>query len=82
MSRLEHSAPEKSAQEQGKHHSPPSVQPVEPADPSEAGKQRSEQDRVLHLNTEGKQAQEHPETVAGQHATGSFTDKKDRQGKK
>jgi hypothetical protein len=74
--------PEHSGQVESQHHSPPSVQPVEPADPSEAGQHHSDQGHVLHHNTEGKQAQEHPETVAGQHATGSFTDKKDRQGKK
>ena len=33
---------------------------------------RSQQPGVLSMNTEGGQSQRHPETPAGQHATGSF----------
>jgi hypothetical protein len=53
-----------------------SVHPEEPEDAYLTGTSRSLQRRVLGLNVEGKQAQEHPETAAGQHATGSFTGKK------
>jgi len=53
-----------------------SVHPIEPEDAYLTGTSRSLQRRVLGLNVEGKQAQEHPETPAGQHATGSFTEKK------
>ncbi|MFZ0631731.1 MAG: hypothetical protein WA399_02755 [Acidobacteriaceae bacterium] len=65
-----------------------SVQPVEPEDPRETGTSHS-QNRALDLNAgrhqesrgagkPGHQAEEHPESPAGQHATGSFTDKKRR----
>jgi hypothetical protein len=53
----------------------PSVHPVEPEDAHLTGTSRSLQRRVLGLNVEDKQAQPHPEAVAGQHATGSFTGK-------
>jgi hypothetical protein len=53
-----------------------SVHPAEPEDAYLTGTSRSLQRRVLGLNVGGKQAQEHPETTAGQHATGSFTGKK------
>jgi len=53
----------------------PSVHPVEPEDAQLTGTSRSLQRRVLGLNVEDGQAQEHPETPAGQHATGSFTGK-------
>jgi hypothetical protein len=33
---------------------------------------------LLHRNSSDGAAREHPETVAGQHATGSFTGKKRR----
>lgn len=58
-----------------------SVHPVEPEDARVTGTSRSLQRRVLGLNVEGNQGQPHPETTAGQHATGSFTGKQDR-GKK
>lgn len=50
-----------------------SVHPVEPEDARKTGTSRSVQRRVLGQNVEGEQAHEHPETPAGQHATGSFT---------
>lgn len=53
-----------------------SVHPAEPEDAYLTGTSRSLQRRVLGLNVGGKQAQEHPETTAGQHATGSFTGRK------
>jgi hypothetical protein len=54
---------------------PTSVQPVEPEDAYLTGVSRSLQRRLLGLNVEGSQGQSrpHPETVAGLHATGSFT---------
>lgn len=67
-----------------------SVHPVEPEDPRTTGTSDS-QKQALDLNTgrqrevdnagqPGHQAEEHPSTPAGQHATGSFTDKKGRRG--
>jgi hypothetical protein len=59
---------------------PVSVQPVEPEDPQKAGSSKPAQRELLEKNvTEGK-AKQHPETVAGQHATGSFTNKSRRAG--
>jgi hypothetical protein len=59
-----------------KHEAPTSVQPVipekEPEDAHLTGARRSLQRRMLGLNF--KQAQRHPDTPAGQHSTGSFTD--------
>ncbi len=49
-----------------------SVQPVESEAPSQTGGKGAEH-RALDLNVAGKQAQRHPDTPAGQHATGSFT---------
>ncbi|MGA7524965.1 MAG: hypothetical protein WBW84_21120 [Acidobacteriaceae bacterium] len=68
-----------------------SVHPLEPEDPKVTGTSHS-QKRALDLNvgrhqesggagSPGHQAEEHPDTPAGQHATGSFTDKKRRRGK-
>lgn len=64
-----------------------SVHPVEPEDPKVVGSSQT-QKRVLAGNVDGQQrgragqpghqAEEHPATTAGQHATGSFTDKKDQ----
>ena len=59
---------------------PVSVQPIEPADPRQTGSSKSDQREILEDNISEGQAQPHPETVAGQHATGSFTDKKRRAG--
>ena len=50
-----------------------SVHPVEPEDARVTGTSRSLQRRVLGLNVDGGHGQRHPETPAGQHATGSFT---------
>jgi hypothetical protein len=59
---------------------PVSVQPVEPEDPQKTGSSEPARRQVLEKNvTEGK-AKQHPETVAGQHATGSFTNKSRRAG--
>lgn len=63
-----------------------SVHPVEPEDPK-ATSTSDAQKRALDLNVgghgdggqgghPGHQAEEHSATAAGQHATGSFTDKK------
>ena len=49
----------------------PAEPPVEPEDAQITGTSRSLQRRVLGLNVEDRQP--HPETAAGQHATGSFT---------
>jgi hypothetical protein len=54
-----------------------SVQPTEPQDARVTGASRSLQRPLLGLNVERGQNQEHPETPAGQHATGSFTGGKD-----
>jgi hypothetical protein len=53
----------------------PSAPPVEPEDAYLTGTSRSLQRRVLGLNVDGHHAQQHPESPAGQHATGSFTDR-------
>jgi hypothetical protein len=60
----------------GKHQPPASVQPVEPEDAYLTGGSRSLQRRVLGLNVQASAGEPHPETKPGQHATGSFTDKK------
>ena len=52
---------------------PSSVHPVEPEDAYLTGTSRSLQRRVLGLNVDGQQSQEHPESAPAQHATGSFT---------
>lgn len=54
----------------------PSVHPVEPEDAHVTGTSRSLQRRVLGLNVNDGQAKQHPQTPAGQHATGSFSGKK------
>ncbi|MGC2300575.1 MAG: hypothetical protein WA476_17335 [Acidobacteriaceae bacterium] len=48
-----------------------SVHAIEPEDPKLTG--RSQQREVLIQGTEGGHAEAHPESPAGQHATGSFT---------
>ena len=63
-----------------------SVHPVEPEDPKATGSSRSQkhaldlnvghQNDAGHAGHPGHQAEEHPAMPAGQHATGSFTDKK------
>jgi hypothetical protein len=59
-----------------------SVHPVEPQDPQAAGAAHAQQRSVLRHNVDGQQAQPHPETTAGQHATGSFTGSPDQQSRK
>jgi hypothetical protein len=54
------------------HHPPSSVQPVEAEDPKESAGNQHLQKKVLNENVEGGAAQQHPESPAGQHATGSF----------
>jgi hypothetical protein len=56
-----------------KQSAPTSVQPVETEETSAAGDKKVEQMRALKHNVETGQHQRHPEEVAGQHATGSFT---------
>jgi hypothetical protein len=56
--------------------SPASVQPVESEGTSVDEGKKTEQQKVLKHNVETGQHQRHPEEVAGQHATGSFTNKK------
>ena len=48
-----------------------SVHPVGPKDKRATGTSRSQRE-ALQDNVAGGQAQQHPETPAGQHATGSF----------
>lgn len=55
---------------------PVSVQSVEPENPRHTGGSKPTQREILEHNVSEGQLKEHPETVAGQHATGSFTDKK------
>lgn len=54
---------------------PTSVEHTEPEKHFESGGQRKHQERALEENVKGDagQAQPHPEQVAAQHATGSFT---------
>lgn len=60
-----------------KHESPAGVQPVETEDPRQVGGGRAQQHETLKHNVaggaQGGQGQRHPDTPAGQHATGSFT---------
>jgi hypothetical protein len=51
-----------------------SVQPVEPENP--AHHHQPAQRAALDEKQQGSQNERHPAEVAGQHATGSFTDKK------
>ena len=54
---------------------PTGVQSVPPDKPYVSGFAQPHQTSLLKLNVEGEagQAQRHPDTPAGQHATGSFT---------
>jgi hypothetical protein len=74
-----HSAPHSPEPQQEAHPQQASVQPsappVEPEDAYLTGTSRSLQRRVLGLNVDGHHAQQHPESPAGQHATGSFTNR-------
>ncbi|MGB6132563.1 MAG: hypothetical protein WCC14_02035 [Acidobacteriaceae bacterium] len=58
--------------------SPAGVHPVEPEDAYLTGTSRSLQRRVLGLNVDRHQSQQHPESVPAQHATGSFTGQETR----
>lgn len=59
------------------HEPPASVQTVETEDPRQIGSSKPIQREMLERNVSGDgAARERPETVAGQHATGSFTRKK------
>jgi hypothetical protein len=49
-----------------------SVNPTEPEDKKATGTSGALQNEVLRHNFRGGQAQPHPATTAGQHATGSF----------
>jgi hypothetical protein len=51
----------------------PAQTPVEPEDAYLTGASRAEQQKWLEKNVTQGQAQRHPDTPAGQHATGSFT---------
>lgn len=64
---------QKSSEHQQQASVQPSAPPVEPEDAYLTGTSRSLQRRVLGLNVDCHHAQRHPETPAGQHATGSFT---------
>ena len=59
-----------------------SVHPVEPEDKKATGNSQRQQRKVLEMNVgKGGNAQGHPDTPAGQHATGSFptgTEEKNR----
>jgi hypothetical protein len=60
-----------------------SVHPVEPEDMKSVAQDSARQNEALRQNVDGEgkgQAKQHPETPAGQHATGSFTG--DKRGRK
>jgi hypothetical protein len=69
-------APNSRSQEQKASAQQPetSVHHQEPEDPNVAGTSQSQRG-VLGQNADAGQNQQHPETPAGQHATGSFTGK-------
>lgn len=50
-----------------------SVHSIEPEDPKSISSAHAPQREILRHNVESGQAQGHPESPAGQHATGSFT---------
>lgn len=58
------------------HHPPASVQAIEAEDPKQSGGHPELLRRVLSENVESGAAEQHPESPAGQHATGSFTGRK------
>jgi hypothetical protein len=49
-----------------------SVHPIDTHNKKASGARPNEQAKVLRQNVNGRQAQQHPQTPAGQHATGSF----------
>jgi len=78
-----HPAPGSRAHEDQSHAEKPatSVHPAEPGDADSVPQGTSRQNEVLGGNVDGAgkgDAQPHPETPAGQHATGSFTGEKGR----
>ena len=68
-----HAATKKEEARASKHEAPAGVQSVEPADPALTGAGHSSQKGLLEENL--RHAKQHPESPAGQHATGSFTGK-------
>ena len=69
--------PQSTSQQQNKNQAPAqksatSVNPTEPEDKKATGTSGALQNEVLRHNFKGGQAQQHPATPAGQHATGSF----------
>jgi len=59
-----------------KQVAPTSVQATRPSSKEDAHSthdNQTQQRKILEMNVKGGQARQHPETVAGQHATGSFT---------
>jgi hypothetical protein len=58
--------------ESSPHHPPTSVQPVE-NDEKHTGVNPDHQRSAIRGNTEDGAGEQHPESPAGQHATGSFT---------
>jgi hypothetical protein len=71
----------KRAETEPKSNAPTSVQHIEPTDGATAGDKQEEQHQALEKSAKNKQAEPHPETVAGQHATGSFTGERPSKGK-
>jgi hypothetical protein len=62
-----------SQEEKASAHKPEtSVHPHEPDDPKVTGPSQSQRG-VLSQNADAGQNRQHPDTPAGQHATGSFT---------
>jgi len=60
-----------------------SVNPIQPQDQRATGANGAMKAKVLRYNTEAGHARRHPETPAGQHATGSFpTGTEDNRGKR
>ena len=57
----------------GKDEHSASVQQVEPENPRHVGSGKPIQRELLTQNVERGQSRPHPESVAAQHATGSFT---------
>ena len=60
------------ASESDQHHPPTSVQPVE-NDAKQTGVNPDRQRGAARGNTEEGAGEQHPDSPAGQHATGSFT---------
>ena len=58
------------------HHPPSSVQTVEAEYPEESAVDQQLRERVLNENVTGRAGEQHPESPAGQHATGSFAGRK------